>query len=141
MKQKTSSINLYIFPAVVLAIHLFATYVIDLYHIFPGFDIPMHFFGGMSIAYSTLFLLKYLQSKKLVGFLHPWVVLVIMVSIAALFAVGWEFMEFILDNLLYHGAHFQPTLIDTIKDLFMGIAGGYVIAAFVVLVNKNSRAH
>jgi hypothetical protein len=133
MKQKTNLTNLYIFPVVVFAVHLFATYIVDLYHIFPGFDVPMHFFGGMSIAYSTYYALKLLQQKKLVGHLLPIAVVVIMVSCAALAAVLWEFLEFGLDYIVYHSTHFQPSIIDTMKDLFMGIGGAYVIAALTLL--------
>ena len=139
MKQKINYTNLYIFPAIVLAIHLVATYIIDLYHIFPGFDVPMHFFGGMSIAYSTYFALELMQKKKLLGQVHPVLLVFILVASAALAAVLWEFLEFAGDNILYHGSHFQPNIVDTMKDLFMGLAGGYVIAVIFILINKSSR--
>jgi hypothetical protein len=54
---------------------------------------------------------------------------VVLVSITALIAVSWEFLEFIADNYIYHEVHFQPSLTDTLKDLLMGICGGYFVGA------------
>lgn len=92
------------------------------YEVYPLIDNWVHFLGGVAI-----FLMSYLaiyQARLVNSFLKlaPAMQFLFYVSFVALFVVSWEIYEFCLDWWL--GTHTQPSLVDTITDMFMGMAGG-----------------
>ena len=121
--QKISSC--FIFPALVLAGHLIATKGLALYAIFPNLDMPFHFIGGVSIGYTTIKVLGFLQSENLIARIDKTILLLLLFTTTATAAVFWEFMEFTTDWML--GTNIQVSLANTMQDQFLGILGGSLV--------------
>jgi len=118
------------FPILVLAVHAFLKSVLQIYLVYNRVDIPVHFFGGLSIAYmvSGLYQLLPLSEGKpgRVVILE----LVLIFSLTAVAAVFWEIGEYATDQLL--GTTVQVGLLDTMEDLVAGMMG----ATMMVLVRS-----
>jgi hypothetical protein len=117
-------------PLFVLMIHLIAL-SFQLYKAYPHVDIPMHFFGGVSMAY---FLNKAFVAASLITAGAPPTRLlesVLIVTATCTVAVFWEFFEFVLSWAL--ATDLQGSLANTTKDLFFGMAGGLFFTATVNL--------
>jgi hypothetical protein len=128
MKQVSKFVSFFLFPTSVLCAHLFASQVLDLYKTFPNLDIPFHFAGGLSIAYTSTRILSYLEKEKITPALNQVVFLVLIFSLTATATVLWEFAEFIGDQLL--NTNIQISLANTMQDQLIGILGG---TAWIVL--------
>jgi len=130
MKQVSKFVSFFMFPITVLLAHLIASRILNLYIIFPNLDIPFHYIGGLSIAYTSAQILAYLEKEKISTILNKAVFLVLIFSLTATATVFWEFAEFIGDQLL--GTNIQISLANTMQDQFMGILGGatYVFIYF-----------
>jgi hypothetical protein len=128
-----SLIKIALAPFAVLILHIIAT-VFGWYETYWWFDIPMHFMGGVAIGFSSYYLLKDFSDRDrlMVGW-QPLQIL-ILISITALAAVSWEFFEFSLDR--YVDTTMQPSILDTMKDLGMGIAGGGLSSFIIYTVQK-----
>lgn len=122
MKQASKFASFFVFPITVLVAHLVAWKVLNLYAIFPNLDIPSHFAGGLSIAYTSTQILSYLERQKVTARLHPVIFLVLIFSLTATATVFWELAEFIGDHLLH--TNIQISLANTMQDQFVGILGG-----------------
>lgn len=103
----------------------------DFYMTHPWVDIPLHFFGGCSIAmFAYLLLNAFPDKKKMINDLPVIIRIFLYVSIVSLAAVLWEFYEFIHDIVFL--TSYQPNLRDTMTDLFLGLAGGLILAIYLV---------
>ena len=122
MKQGLKILTFFAFPIAVLLAHLIATNVLNLYLLFPSLDIPFHFLGGFSIAYTSAQILSYLEKAKITTTLNKALSLVLIFSLTATATVFWEFAEFTRDQLL--NTNIQISLANTMQDQFMGILGG-----------------
>ena len=122
MKQLSKFASFFVFPTFVLCAHLFVSQVLNLYKTFPNLDIPFHFAGGLSIAYTSTQTVAYLEKEKIIPALHQVLFLVLIFSLTATATVFWEFAEFIGDQLL--DTNIQISLANTMQDQFMGILGG-----------------
>lgn len=121
MKHVSKIISFFIFPITVLLAHLIASQILKLYLIFPHLDIPFHYIGGLSIAYTSVQILAYLEKENIAA-MSKVVLLVLAFSLTATAAVFWEFAEFIGDQWL--NTNIQVSLKNTMQDQFMGILGG-----------------
>lgn len=110
----------------VLALHLISQ-ELGLYALWRWLDTPMHFFGGVAISLSSYYLFAHLESKNELKAV-PSVKMFLAIAITALAAVLWEFSEYASDSIL--GTIMQPSIIDTLKDLMMGLLGAAVIALY-----------
>lgn len=131
MNQTSQIISFFVFPALVLLAHLIASKMLNLYTVFPKLDIPFHYIGGLSIAYTSTQILSCLEKEKIAAARDKVLFLVLIFSLTATAAVLWEFMEFIGDRLL--NTNIQVSLANTMQDQFMGILGG---ATWVLIVYK-----
>ena len=121
-------------PLLVFTTHLFLSRVIYLYKIWPSTDIPMHFSGGMAIAF---FVSRCFQLMPRVSVKRSRVVLLELLligSLTASTAVFWEFAEFSYDQLF--GTNVQVSLANTMQDMAMGIIGAIV---FIVIRIRQLR--
>ena len=98
-------------PLLVLGLHVMALRVFNIYERFPYLDLPMHFFGGVVMAFcfhrasikaSLLGITRSYQADR-----HR---LVVFTSTCAV-AVAWEFSEFLID---YFAGKRPEGLTDTI---------------------------
>ncbi len=112
-------------PALVLGFHIFAT-VTNLYTTFWWFDIPLHFLGGVAIALSSYYFLEYFSFHEKFQTQFAPLHFLIIISFTALAAVCWEFMEFSFDTFMR--TSLQPGIVDTVKDLTIGLIGGSIAA-------------
>ena len=122
MKQASKVVSFFVFPSIVFLVHLIAATRLNLYTIFPSLDIPFHYIGGLSIAYTSAQILSYLEQEKITATLNRVIFLILILSLTATTAVFWEFAEFIGDKLL--DTNIQVSLANTMQDQFLGILGG-----------------
>ena len=124
-------------PVLVFTIHVVAILSLDIYSRFPEFDIPMHFVGGVAIAY--FFGQCYCMAARFELLGQPSAVVFppMILGLTSLAAVVWEFAEFVADRQL--GMHTQPNLADTLLDVLMGLLGGGAWIAWNHLRLRSAR--
>lgn len=117
-------------PLSVFVLHVFISRVVNGYILYPPLDIPIHFFGGVAMAYFLATCFAALPEDAIAGSLRPIAEAVFVVSLTATSSVFWEFAEFTSDALF--GTQAQLGLDDTMLDMALGIAGGlsYAVAAW-----------
>lgn len=111
-------------PLLVFAAHMLSDRVFDAYGRWPSFDIPMHFSGGLAIAFFISRCFQTLPRGTVSRSRCVVLELLLAGSLAATAAVFWEFAEFTLDQLF--GSNIQVSLANTMKDMAMGISGAVV---------------
>lgn len=116
-------IPFFYFPAFVFLLHIILI-SFGVYQRLPWFDIPMHFLGGLAISYSSVLFFRYFKEKGFFSINRTFLFVLIIVSTVSFVAVLWEFFEFFLH--LFVSVSFQPSVADTMKDLFIGMLGGLV---------------
>ncbi|MBI2044975.1 hypothetical protein HYT23_02870 [Candidatus Pacearchaeota archaeon] len=114
-------LSFFIFPACVFFLSWFIDLAFNAYFVYPWIDIPMHFLGGFSIAYTAFLFLRFFREKGKMEINNKALTILIVVSLVALTAVLWEFYEF-LKYLL--DISLKPNIEDTLLDLFIGLLGG-----------------
>lgn len=119
-------------PAAVFLLDEIFLYTTNSYDRLPWLDIPMHFIGGVAMAYSYTVFFRLLLERRLVGAMHPWVKILFIVSLVSLTAVVWEWHEFLRDVFL--GEHTQLGEADTMGDFFLGVLGG--LAGAMLLTSR-----
>ncbi|MCR4312432.1 MAG: hypothetical protein NUV56_04065 [Candidatus Uhrbacteria bacterium] len=120
----------------ILVIHVVAV-LRDLYGTVQWFDIPMHWFGGFSMAFLGLAVWMsfvrtfHVEGKGPFGKRADMLVrLGWVMGFVAVVGIGWEWFEFLCDQIFptlvpaYRSA--QPNLGDTMADLFFDLFGGVV---------------
>lgn len=108
-------------PVLVFGINMVLWLGFDVYTVFPAIDIPMHFIGGMAIAYFAFKAVQAAVHCNLIGSPNMVAVRIMSFFCACSAAVFWEFAEFAGDQ--YFETKFQHGLVDTILDLFLGVCG------------------
>jgi hypothetical protein len=86
-------LSFFIFPALVFLVNLPLGFV---YEIYPWFDIPMHFLGGVSIAFTSVLFLRLFEEKKMLKIRDEFLFLFVVTCFVAFVAVLWEFYELIV---------------------------------------------
>lgn len=114
-------------PILILILHAFLT-VTGGYYWWAHMDKIMHVLGGMSIALSAVAALKMFNKTGELKISNKFITAVIILSLVALAAVSWEFLEFTLDHVAH--THMQPSLTDTMGDILAGLCGAGVIILF-----------
>jgi hypothetical protein len=109
----------------VFGVHVLAIRVLDAYSRFPSFDIPMHFLGGIAIAYFFHRSASSASSCGLIGPFEPISHMVLVFALTCTATVFWEFAEYVSDRFL--GTNAQLGLGDTLLDMFLGIVGGVTL--------------
>ena len=114
-------------PLMVFGIHVILSRVFNAYVVFPPTDIPMHFAGGVAMAFfiSRCFQVlprEVVRSSRLVA-----LELILVGSLTASAAVVWEFVEYACDQAF--GSNIQRGLDNTMRDMGLGIAGALVVMA------------
>lgn len=119
---------------VVLGFHA-AGLVFGLYGAWELYDVPMHFGGGFAMG--ALALAIWYQGIEDVHFkgrmarhLAPWLVPLFVLGFVSFIGIGWELLEFVLDQLFpvmtqgTEGGMRQVSLDDTMLDFVMDLLGG-----------------
>jgi len=119
------------FPLAVFLVHVSCSRVVDVYHLWPSVDIPLHFFGGMAFAWFAAGALEVLAGRGLLRRPEPLIRFVLVFSLTATAAVFWEFAEWAADFVL--GKNCQLGLDDTMLDLFLGVSGAFPVAVLAAI--------
>jgi hypothetical protein len=115
-------------PWLVFLLHVFASRVLHAYLFFPPLDIPMHFFGGVAIAYFFAACVRALGVTSQPPVPAGVAPALLVFSLTCSTSVFWEFAEFFSDRLF--GTHAQLSLEDTLLDMALGTAGGALFATW-----------
>ncbi len=107
-------------PLLVFLIHILIFVPFGIYTLYGWADIPMHFIGGASIAYS--FILVFRKCKDEIQIKDKLVKVIILLALVGLSAILWEFFEFFAYSIV--------ELYDTLFDMFMGLLGGLFVSSF-----------
>lgn len=111
-------------PACFFAAHMIASKGFEAYLALPWLDIPMHFFGGVAIAYFIFGSIKNTLAKEVLGELTKSGEYLLAFSGVCAAALVWEFAEWSTDRIGITEA--QLSLEDTILDMFLGVSGGMI---------------
>lgn len=111
-------------PFLLYTFQYFMVVFFDLYRTWPPFDIPMHFLGGVTMGITGYFLLQIAREEKWLKIESKLVFLFVVVCFVSLMATLWEFYEFVMDYY-FHTVN-QPSIADTMGDMFLGLSGGLV---------------
>lgn len=100
--------------------------VLDLYAEYPKWDMVTHFLSSLVIGYS-FFCVFHLSDRLIPGHNHHRYFLA-MLTVFATISIGvfWEFAEHLEE--VFFGASNQPSVADTMQDLFLDTMGGLIIA-------------
>lgn len=125
-------------PSLVVLLHGLLSLGFDAYTRMPSLDIPMHFLGGVAIAFTFKGLLELAEASGDLRVPTGWVQFLLLVSFVTSAATSWEFVEYISDVFFSTGA--QKGLEDTLLDMFLGILGGATFAAWVLYRERGETA-
>lgn len=123
-------------PCLVFTAHVIATRVFGVYRIWPPADIPMHFAGGLAIAFFMSQAFRALPREIVRSSRLVVLEAILVLSLTTSAAVVWEFAEFSLDTLV--GSNVQVSLPNTMQDLAMGMLGALVLVAIRA---RQTRTH
>jgi hypothetical protein len=113
------------------------------YGMVTWFDSLMHFSGGVAIAmmgYAAWDMGLGLYDKKVMDSIPVLIKVLAVIGFVSFIGVAWEWHEFFLDQI--HSAQMlafspmQPSVGDTMKDLFLDILGGTLFAAAMTVFAK-----
>ena len=122
-------IRLFFAPSIVLILFLLLERVVKIRLMWPSADIPLHLIGGVAIAYSLWIFLPILQARGVLKFILPWMKILFVVIGVALAAVSWE----IIERYPFSKVSFQQIdYSDTVKDITVGIFGGFIGGIYFV---------
>ena len=107
----------------------------NFYQTLPLLDIPMHFAGGLIVAwfFSALFA-KDLRTMR--GYASA----LLIIGGTAIVGIHWEFFEWFLDNFVFTKTQFMGGLDDTLFDLFMDLLGACIVAGAALRKNLKPSA-
>lgn len=112
-------------PALVFALHVVLSQVVDAYTMFPAIDIPMHLLGGYVMAHFVKRCIEIVPTGGLADGIWRAASVFVVVTATATAAVFWEFAEYIADQLLPLNG--QLGLEDTLLDMALGIVGAVAL--------------
>lgn len=104
-----------------------------LYIIWPPYDIPVHFLGGVSMGITGYMLLKLSEKNNWIHISNKLLFLLLIVCYVSFTATVWELYEFLTDH--YLGTFNQPSIADTMGDMFLGLLGG-ALSGMMLLQRK-----
>jgi hypothetical protein len=106
-------------PLLVFCSMLAADKGFKLLRLYPWLDVPLHFAGGVAIAY--FFRVCVAHSEQQFGSIPIAIQRTLSIGLTAVAAIAWEILEYLFDlnfgTLLNHGVS------DTLSDLFSGLSG------------------
>jgi hypothetical protein len=116
-------------PLTVFLAHVILSLTFNAYERVPVVDIPIHFLGGMAIAFFCSRTLDILGDYAIVDRVDDLLRAVLLITLTATAAVFWEFAEYVSDRVF--GTRAQEGLEDTLFDMLLGILGGFTLVSFL----------
>ena len=132
-------IKLLLPPFLVYIINDSVQFLLPNFYLLYSLDTYSHFLGGLAIAYCASHALSLLEKKKWITIQKNILRAGIIFSVVMTVAVWWEFYEFLYDYF-YGTAYYimQPSITDTVKDLYMGMFGA-IVFCITVLYKTDKR--
>jgi len=118
--------------------HEVCAHVVNGYARWPPVDIPLHLLGGFAIAFFSSGAIHVFAEHRLIEHPHALVHTALVFCLACTAAVFWEFAEWTADHTL--GTTCQIGQDDMLLDLLMGVVGGGVFAAALVVKMTRGEA-
>ena len=117
-------------PTSVFLLHVCLSRVWSAYIRYPPLDVPMHFAGGVAIAFFFSRCAALVPSDVISGRPREIAHAVMVFGLTGTATVFWEFAEFVSDRCC--GTRAQLSLDDTLLDMALGVVGGlaYLGAAY-----------
>lgn len=109
-------------PTILFLLHVLASRVFNGYDYLPWLDKPMHYLGGVAIAFFFHRASVNASRFGVIGGFHRLTHLLLVFALVSTTTIFWEFAEFINDR--FFGGQAQLGLEDTLLDMFLGIVGG-----------------
>ena len=125
-------------PALVFVAHMAWWRGVGAYAAFPLLDIPMHFLGGLAIAFFLWTANSVYSRSGTFGRPNGNAIAVLTLTSTATCALLWEFAEFLSDR--YLGTNTQKGLEDTLLDMLLGVVGGVVFVG-IAWFRQGGRDH
>ena len=121
----------YGWPALALFItHEICGHVIHAYARWPAIDMPLHFFGGVSIAVLVSGAVTVLTERQLIRKPEILIHITLVFALTCTAALFWEFAEWTADHTI--SSNCQLGRDDTMLDLFLGAVGGGIYSLFLI---------
>ena len=121
-------------PILVFGLHSVSASSLDFYAAWPPLDIPMHFFGGMAIAFFFARADRVAEEMDLLGRPSALLFPLAVFALTCTAAVFWEFAEFLSDR--FFNTQMQDGLEDTLFDMFLGIVGGITLLVLSPITSR-----
>lgn len=114
----------------------FAGSALHVYWYFPLWDVLVHFYSGVMLAWLGLFIARHAEEQTGAP-LPRWFSLTVVLLTPMAFAAAWEICEFGSDIIL--GTASQHGLSDSMTDIIAGTLGG-VLAIILLLITRRPRS-
>lgn len=124
-------------PVLVVVLHGLFARATNVYDTFSFSDMPMHFFGGMAIAYFLSSCFQAIPAGAISRDWRPVMEFITVTGMTATVAVLWEFVEYFSDE--WFGTIALGNIYDTLQDLALGLAGALTWMTIVWLLGALGR--
>jgi len=113
--------------------------LLNIYHTIPFYDAITHFVSSFLVAFLAFVVIYILHVYWEGLIMDKYAMAFVVVLLTISMGVIWEFNEWITDIFVYGGLHEQWGYNDTIKDLFIDMIAGIVMAIIGVnMIKKGS---
>ena len=121
-------------PLSVFVLHEVCAHVYgNLYDLWPSLDIPMHFLGGVAIAYFGTVFITQCSEYDFIRINSDVMAVVLTLALTMSAATLWEYAEWTSDHTI--GTQAQKGLDDTLFDTVVGFLGG----SLFVLISRGKE--
>jgi hypothetical protein len=102
-------------------------------------DSPMHFLGGVSVGLMGVGILFLYGEKNPKSSIPLFIKVIFVLGVVALVGIAWEWYEYLLDHVVFTRELIglsQPSIADTLLDLFFDLLGGGVVITAHELIKR-----
>lgn len=97
------------------------------------FDMPMHFLGGVFLAFIGMLIFRAF------GFSGLYKNIFFVLGFIVIIGLFWEFFEVGVDKFILYKSYNNINMLDTLSDLVFDIAGGLTGILYVIFRGENRR--
>jgi hypothetical protein len=123
-------------PILVFLLHAVLSLAFHAYDKLPDLDLPMHFAGGVAIAYFLYHAVIQATQLGIIDAYKAFTRFALVWGYVCAAAVLWEFAEYLCDAVL--GTMMQAGLRDTMGDMLCGIIGGTVFIVARAMADRRT---
>jgi hypothetical protein len=134
----SSFLRLFGAGSALLIVHVIAI-AFNLYDKVQWIDSPMHFLGGVSVGLMGVGILFLYGEKNPKSSIPLFIKVIFVLGVVALVGIAWEWYEYLLDHVVFTRELIglsQPSIADTLLDLFFDLLGGGVVITAHELIKR-----